>query len=141
MFCPSKCSNKKSPIWEKRFSIELFIGQKEQKKHYLNSSNQSLNFLWCTVTETSLNYCLSCCWHHDDDGRIDYCHSGQSSQNNKPEPQENINLFIQYVQGEHTESVVFLYGTRGTILVECAFCNAREYLKKQKINQMKSMSN
>lgn len=46
---------------------------------------------------------------------------GDNQQDQEPEPQERVNLFIDYVEGHHTEGIVFLDGARCSVLVEEAF--------------------
>ena len=49
-----------------------------------------------------------------------------SGQKDKPEVEEDVDLFIDDVQGENAESVMFLNGPRRTILVENTFGNLRK---------------
>ena len=56
----------------------------------------------------------------DDDERREH------AQNEKPEPQENVNLFIDDVQRKDAERVVFLHLTRSTELVKGAFGHSRK---------------
>ena len=57
-----------------------------------------------------------------------------SGEKDKPEVEEDVDLFINDVQWENTESVVFLNGPRRTILVENTFCNLRNNTFSTAIN-------
>ena len=51
------------------------------------------------------------------------CRDG--SEEDKPEVEEDVDLFIDDIQGKDTEGIVFLNCSWGAILLEEAFCNLK----------------
>ena len=51
---------------------------------------------------------------------VDEDESGDDGQEDHPEPEEDVDLLIDDVQGKHTQAVLFLNSSRRTILVESA---------------------
>ena len=68
-------------------------------------------------------------------------------QGQEPEPEEDVDLVIDHVDGEDTQTIKLLNCTRNTKVVESAFCNFRKYLndgitaffiiKKSKLKNLK----
>ena len=65
----------------------------------------------------------------------------------QPEPEEDVDLVVDHVDGEDTQTIKLLNCTRNTKVVESAFCNFRKYLndgitaffiiKKSKLKNLK----
>ena len=52
------------------------------------------------------------------------CRDG--SEKDKPEVEEDVDLFIDDVQGKNTEGIMFLNCSRGAIFLEEALCNLKQ---------------
>lgn len=134
IFWPSKCSSKKSPTCKSREKTLKLLKRvclivKKQfdfHSHYLNVADEAFNFIGRAISESSFDDCFACGWQHHHQCRIDDGTCRQNSQQNEPEPQENVNFLIQNVQCKYTQSIVLLNGTGRSVLVECALCDARE---------------
>ena len=64
---------------------------------------------------------------HGDDGHdVDGVEGGQDGQEDEPEPESDVDLLIDDVQTKHTQSIVLLDGSRGTVFVKCTFCHSGE---------------
>lgn len=99
-----------------------------QKVADLNRSNEILDLLIGAGAITTLDNAFTCCRHHDNNGRVNNGQARQYSQNDEPEPQENVDFLIENVERQHTKGVVLLDAARRSVLVENAFGDARENL-------------
>ncbi len=63
------------------------------------------------------------------DDQMDRCpgHHGK-----EPEPQEDVDLFVNDVDGQDAEAVFPLHGTGGTVVVEGALGHLWEHLRREK---------
>ena len=64
---------------------------------------------------------------------------GPSGQGEKPEPQKDINLLIDNIDGQNTQMVGTFHGTRRTILVKSTLGHLREHLQRN--NTLKNPEN
>ena len=64
----------------------------------------------------------------DGEESVEETHSGDSSQEDEPEVESNVDLLIDDVQRENTQSICLLDGSRGTIELEVALGNFGEDL-------------
>jgi len=62
----------------------------------------------------------------DDHDAVQDHQQGQEPQDQHPEPEENVNFFVENVEWQNAEGVVLFDFARRTELVEGAFCHARE---------------
>lgn len=85
--------------------------------------NQICNVRLVRISEATLNNGLSRCWQHDDQRRIQNSTTRQNGQDNQPEPQENVDLFVENVNGQNAHGIVFLNAARRSVLVKSAFCH------------------
>ena len=58
---------------------------------------------------------------HDQDEVVDDVDAGNDDQEDQPEPDEDIDLFIDDIYGQHAEGVVGLDGSRRSIFLVQAF--------------------
>lgn len=91
---------------------------------YLNAADQCFHFIGRAAAESPFDDGLTCCRHHDHHGRVNYGARWQNGQNNEPEPQKDVDLLIEDVQGEHTERIVLLYAAWRSVFVENTFGDA-----------------
>lgn len=100
---------------------------KEICQEYLNIIYQISHFL-VSLTEATLNDGFARCRQHDDQRRVQNGASRQHGQEDHPEPQENVDLFVDNVQRQNAHGIVRLNRSRRTVLVERALCHARKHL-------------
>ena len=60
-------------------------------------------------------------WTHDQDEVVDDVDASNDDQEDQPEPDEDIDLFIDDIYGQHAEGVVGLDGSRRSIFLVQAF--------------------
>ncbi len=66
----------------------------------------------------------------DDCEHVQEVHGGQDGQEDEPEPQEDVDLLVDDVEGQHAHGVVLLDRAGGTVLVEVALGHPK---KEEKI--------
>ena len=59
-------------------------------------------------------------WHAEDDEPVDERESGDDGDDDQPEPDEDVDLLVDDVEGQDAEAVFLLHSTGGTIVVERA---------------------
>uniref|UniRef100_A0A2M4DBK8 Putative secreted protein n=1 Tax=Anopheles darlingi TaxID=43151 RepID=A0A2M4DBK8_ANODA len=94
----------------------------------LDASNESTDVGVFGTAEATLQYSFASRRHHDDGGGVQDRHTRHHREQNEPEPEEDVDLFVKNIQRQHAESIVLLNATRGTVLMERTLGNAREYL-------------
>ena len=65
-------------------------------------------------------------WAEDDDDPIGDNEGSYDTKEEKPEPDKNVDLFVDNVERKNTKSIMFLYVARSTKLVERTFGHSRE---------------
>ena len=61
-------------------------------------------------------------WRNGDDSQdVEQIERGQDSQDDEPEPQEDVDLLVDDVEGQDAHGVVTLDRAGGTVFVEVAF--------------------
>lgn len=63
---------------------------------------------WGTKSEASLQYGLTYGWKHHNNSAVQQGKSRQHRQKDEPEPQEDVDLLIQYVKGQDTQCIMLL---------------------------------
>ena len=58
--------------------------------------------------------------HEEHHHPVEDGHGGEHGHEDEPEPEEDIYLLVDYVEGEDAEAVVLGDGARGPVLVKCA---------------------
>jgi len=64
----------------------------------------------------------------DDDNAVDDDQAGEEPQEEKPKPDEDVDLFVDYIERENAESIVLFDVARGPKLVKCALCHPGEHV-------------
>ena len=62
----------------------------------------------------------------EDPEAVEEEHTGDGGEEDEPEPEENVDLLVNDVERENTQTVMTLHSSRGSKLVKTAFCNLRE---------------
>jgi len=62
----------------------------------------------------------------DDDYSVDDDQAGKEAQEEKPEPDEDVDLFVDYIERENTERIVLFNVARRSKLVKRALCHPGE---------------
>lgn len=85
---------------------------------YLNAADQRFHFVSWAAAESSFDDGLTCCGHHNNHGGVNNCARRQNGQNNKPEPQEDVDFLVENVQSEDAKRIVLLYTPRRSVFVK-----------------------
>ena len=67
-------------------------------------------------------------WTDDDDDPIDDDQKTQDGKSDEPEPQKDVDLLVDDVEGQQTESIVFLDLSRRSEFVKSAFGHSWEHV-------------
>jgi len=59
----------------------------------------------------------------DDEDSVDDDEEGEKAEEEEPEPDENVDLLIHYINWQNAHGIVLLYFSTGTKLVKCTFCH------------------
>ena len=59
---------------------------------------------------------------------VEHDNSGERGEAQHPEPQEDVDLLVEYVEGQDAQRVMLLQLTRATKLVEGALCQPAIYV-------------
>lgn len=81
-------------------------------------ANDGFNGAWCTEPEPPLQNGLSGAREQHDRCGVNESQSGKDREDYKPEPKEDVDLFVEDVQSEDAQRVVLLYRTSRTELME-----------------------
>ena len=73
-----------------------------------------------------LNHGGSDAGSEEDSDAVDEEDAGDGGDDDEPEPEEDVDLLVDDVEGQHAQAVMPLCGPAGAELVEAALCHLRE---------------
>lgn len=95
---------------------------------HLSLSDERANRSRGAELEAFLHDRLAPAGHQHYGHAVKHSPAGYDRQDDKPEPQEDVDLLIEDIERQHAERVQLLYRAGGTELVEGALGHARKYL-------------